>query len=411
MKNKTIVLVILSVCLTPCVMAANAHFVDYHVGLGYARQCNNISDSRTPGGVGFDLGVSYEYNINKWILMAGLEFEFMNSTTKLDKYTQTNQYYYLPRAEYILQYPSDFSNVRREENVGFVHVPLRFGYQFTPMFYGLIGLKIGAGVFAKDKTTWDEYTYMVDPELIGELDGATPGELHNVGHRTGTSSGSAKTSWSVGFNLAPTIELGMTIKENYRLGVFAEYGVVDISQDEVFADKVNPLYVGVRFTGRIPLPMKEPKPIVEEPIVEKPVVEPEPEPEPVVEPEPEVIIFHDQEIKVDKPIILENLMFVFDQSTIIPESMASLNNLLQLLTERTDLKVHITGHTDAKGSDEYNMRLSLDRAKAVCDYLIQHGVAQDRLTYDGRGAREPIDTNATELGRQHNRRVEFTIVK
>lgn len=408
MKNKAIIVVLLA-CWMPYVMAANAHFVDYHVGLGYARQCNNISDSRTPGGVGFDLGASYEYNINKWILMAGLEFEFMNSTTKLDKYTQTNQYYYLPRAEYILQYPSDFSNIRRVENVGFVHVPLRFGYQFTPMFYGLIGLKIGAGVFAKDKTTWDEYTYMVDPELIGELDGTTPGELHNVGHRTGTSSGSAKTSWSVGFNLAPTIELGMTIKENYRLGVFAEYGVVDISQDKVFADKVNPLYVGVRFTGRIPLPMKEPKPIVEQPIVEKPVAEPKPEPE--QEPEPEVIIFHNQEIEVDKPIILENLMFVFDQSTIIPESMASLNNLLQLLTERTDLKVHITGHTDAKGSDEYNMRLSLDRAKAVCDYLIQHGVAQDRLTYDGRGAREPIDTNATELGRQHNRRVEFTIIK
>ena len=76
-----------------------------------------------------------------------------------------------------------------------------------------------------------------------------------------------------------------------------------------------------------------------------------------------------------------------------------------------DVKVLITGHTDSKGSDEYNMALSERRVKTAVDYLVEKGIERSRMTTKGYGERRPIDTNETDEGRQHNRRVEFTIVK
>ncbi len=71
--------------------------------------------------------------------------------------------------------------------------------------------------------------------------------------------------------------------------------------------------------------------------------------------------------------------------------------------------VHVVGHTDSVGSDAYNLRLSEQRALAVVDYLASIGVARDRLRSEGRGETEPRDTNASEAGRQLNRRVELYV--
>jgi outer membrane protein OmpA-like peptidoglycan-associated protein len=67
----------------------------------------------------------------------------------------------------------------------------------------------------------------------------------------------------------------------------------------------------------------------------------------------------------------------------------------------------IAGHTDAAGSDEYNLILSRERAQAVRTYLIEHGIAPDRLIAKGYGEAYPIASNATEAGREENRRSEF----
>jgi outer membrane protein OmpA-like peptidoglycan-associated protein len=72
--------------------------------------------------------------------------------------------------------------------------------------------------------------------------------------------------------------------------------------------------------------------------------------------------------------------------------------------------IEIGGHTDNKGSLEYNTKLSTNRAKAVVDYLIAHGVAKEHLSYKGYAYQQPIDTNDTEEGRQKNRRVEFKVI-
>jgi len=70
-------------------------------------------------------------------------------------------------------------------------------------------------------------------------------------------------------------------------------------------------------------------------------------------------------------------------------------------------RLQIIGHTDNIGGDNFNQRLSVERAKAVADFLIRAGVPANRLLTDGRGELEPIDTNNSESGRQQNRRVAF----
>jgi outer membrane protein assembly factor BamA len=81
-----------------------------------------------------------------------------------------------------------------------------------------------------------------------------------------------------------------------------------------------------------------------------------------------------------------------------------------LINHQEIKQITIEGHTDNVDSHEWNMRLSINRARAVRDYLINKGVEKDRLRYMGYGPDRPIATNDTEEGREKNRRVEFSIV-
>ena len=75
------------------------------------------------------------------------------------------------------------------------------------------------------------------------------------------------------------------------------------------------------------------------------------------------------------------------------------------------MKIEIGGHTDNKGTSEYNKSLSHNRAKAVYEYLIEKGIAANRLSYKGYGESKPIDTNETDEGRANNRRTEFKVIE
>lgn len=107
--------------------------------------------------------------------------------------------------------------------------------------------------------------------------------------------------------------------------------------------------------------------------------------------------------------VLKDIFFEFDKSTILQQSYFELRSLISLLETYPNMRIEIRGHTDGKGSDSYNQRLSENRAKAVTDYLISKGISEKRLQYKGYGKTMPIDTNDTEEGRANNRRVEFNI--
>jgi len=117
-----------------------------------------------------------------------------------------------------------------------------------------------------------------------------------------------------------------------------------------------------------------------------------------------------KKVEVGSVIVLRNIFFDFDKATIRPESANELDRLIKLLTENPTIKIELGSHTDSKGSDDYNMKLSDSRSQSVVSYLISKGIPSDRLTAKGYGETKPIDTNDTDEGRQNNRRTEFKIL-
>ncbi|MBO7397151.1 MAG: OmpA family protein [Bacteroidales bacterium] len=125
-----------------------------------------------------------------------------------------------------------------------------------------------------------------------------------------------------------------------------------------------------------------------------------------------VTIIKEVPVEIQKTMAdLSNTMFDFNKSEIKEAAKGPLNTVVAWLQENPNVKVEISGHTDNKGSAAYNQRLSEARAKAVYDYFVSQGVDKFRLAYAGYGMDKPIATNATEEGRQRNRRVELNIVE
>lgn len=114
-------------------------------------------------------------------------------------------------------------------------------------------------------------------------------------------------------------------------------------------------------------------------------------------------------IKEGIKVKIENLFFATNKTVILPTSEQAMSDLASFLIQNPSVTIHITGHTDAVGSDEANQILSEGRANAVRADLIKRGVAAERMTAEGKGEREHVADNDTEEGRQLNRRVEFTI--
>ncbi|MFN5325101.1 MAG: OmpA family protein [Bacteroidota bacterium] len=115
-------------------------------------------------------------------------------------------------------------------------------------------------------------------------------------------------------------------------------------------------------------------------------------------------------VEVGTTIVLNNIFYDFDKSTLRDESKSELNRLAELLLQQESIKIELGSHTDSKGTEEYNMRLSQARAQSVVDYLASKGVALSRLVAKGYGESKPISSNETDEGRQLNRRTEFSIL-
>lgn len=110
------------------------------------------------------------------------------------------------------------------------------------------------------------------------------------------------------------------------------------------------------------------------------------------------------------PIVLKNVLFATGSAELLEVSLAELQRLYQLLETNPALAIQINGHTDNVGSDTDNLQLSKDRAEAVYTYLIEQGIAPERLRYRGFGEAKPIDSNDSPEGRARNRRTEFQVI-
>ena len=112
---------------------------------------------------------------------------------------------------------------------------------------------------------------------------------------------------------------------------------------------------------------------------------------------------------VQKKIVLRGVNFDFDKANIRADAAPILKEAASILKENASIKVDVEGHTDGKGSDAYNLKLSLRRAAAVKAFLVHEGIADGRLSTRGFGKSQPVASNDTDDGRAQNRRVELKV--
>ena len=120
-----------------------------------------------------------------------------------------------------------------------------------------------------------------------------------------------------------------------------------------------------------------------------------------VEPQSEVITLSDQ----------GEVLFAFDSAQLTPAAQEQLVGLMDKLKNADVLSIKVVGHTDSQGTDAYNQALSERRASSVAAFLLEQGLAPDKLTSQGMGESQPVADNASEEGRAKNRRVELVICR
>lgn len=141
---------------------------------------------------------------------------------------------------------------------------------------------------------------------------------------------------------------------------------------------------------------------------------------------------------ITKPVLIENIFYEFNKANLTPESTTALNELVEMLNDNPNITIELGAHTDLKGSDEYNLKLSDRRAQSVVDYLIKTGIEPERLTAKGYGESMPktitkkmavtypffkegdvlseeyimtLEPEVQEVANQINRRTEFRVLK
>ena len=117
-------------------------------------------------------------------------------------------------------------------------------------------------------------------------------------------------------------------------------------------------------------------------------------------------------LDADEILTREMVQFETDSAVLLPEGKAILDEVAAVLVEHAEIaKVRIDGNADSRATQEYNQKLSEERADSVRDYLVTKGIATERLVTRGFGENKPIGDNSTNVGRYKNRRVEFHVLE
>lgn len=155
-------------------------------------------------------------------------------------------------------------------------------------------------------------------------------------------------------------------------------------------------------------PMQEARPEAEGGAVQQPMTETTPAGEQVVTQEQ---ARETAQAPADLEAELQKVYFNFDSADLSEDSRSTLTKNADYLSKQSGVKVRIEGNSDERGSDDYNMALGERRAKAAKDYLVNLGIASDRLSTISYGEEKPVDPGHDEEAWAENRRAEFVIIK
>lgn len=124
----------------------------------------------------------------------------------------------------------------------------------------------------------------------------------------------------------------------------------------------------------------------------------------------QVTYFDPTKVKKGQKLVLKNVYFDFNKSTLQSKSFVELDKVVAVMKAHPEYKIGLYGHTDNIGNKSYNIQLSDDRAAAVKKYLVSKGIKADRIDTKGFGSSQPVSSNDTDAGRAKNRRVEFMVL-
>ncbi len=204
-----------------------------------------------------------------------------------------------------------------------------------------------------------------------------------IGGITGLNSGPiSDTSW--GWTTGGGIDYW--VDDNWKVGAFGEFS--RFYQRVRGIGDVRYVNAGIRVTATSGKPVPEAPP---------PPPPPPPPPAETVIPTP------------TKRITLRGVNFDFDKATIRGDARVILDEAIRILQDEGEVAIVAEGHTDATGPEAYNQTLSVRRANAVRDYLVEGGVPASRISVEGFGETKPVATNSTKDGRAQNRRVELRV--
>lgn len=194
--------------------------------------------------------------------------------------------------------------------------------------------------------------------------------------------------------------LGMEYSLTERLKVNAEW-TRDKKNDNGISKKNNNIAVGLNWffggsAAKVASVVVVATPVADNLVAEKPV-------EKVAQPQYKILVN-------EKLVTLEGTNFATSSAKLNPSVGEQLDKVVEFAAVRQDANLQITGHTDSRGNEERNVKLSLARAESVKAYLVGKGVAAERLITSGVGSDQPVADNGTVAGRAMNRRVEITSV-
>lgn len=409
------------------------NYLGFYGNIGYSRHTFVQDGLTTQGFVGGGLGVGYKLRYKLFRMDIRLEAQYTGNHltghfTFLDPITSPSP---------SMVYRTQMHNIVEQQHVLSAAIPIMFGME-SDMVYCLLGVRLSLPVWTEYHISADITRSAADYRLIDDFS-AMP--WHQLYSNSTSESGEMKLRFNpqiiceVGWNLDHLIQ---PKRAHYELGIFGQVGVRDFRQPSALSHEPSaichqpsstliPWMVGLRFgiyydLGRKPKAKSSTNPLTNDqlPISQSPISNnqssidslPSMEEPEVESPAPvDTAVYQGQIVTTGQKIILQNVYFATDKTDVLPSSQPGLNDLYQMLHEYPYIRVKIVGHTDNTNTAEYNQRLSEGRAASVRKSMLKRGIEAWRLETEGKGLTEPIDTNDTPEGRQHNRRVEFIIIE
>lgn len=222
-------------------LSQTVHSATIWGGAGYSSILHGIDNTKVPGGFGFEAGIGYQLDLNNFMLSIGAEYQHLNSKTNMFDYQYEYPFYYTDQgqASHIINYKYDFLTYQEKHSIGYLNFPIMAGIRFN-RYYAMLGAKVGLNLLGN-------YTIQNTKVHISADDTQFIDPMEGIGHATGDQTFTRDGKMSLGLSVAPTAEFGMYLDEwlpgsmtqirngarsmmfSYRLGVFVDYGVLNIN--------------------------------------------------------------------------------------------------------------------------------------------------------------------------------------